>query len=255
MVDVLYFSDRDVKRKLFERVDGARRPLIVVQIRTDRYARPPQQREPFVSIEREFGDLVDLIVVADEGSTEGMWRDPVGDLADRFFPNDREASFAAATGYMLIVGGEVRATIKKRGVSAEDFWLIQEALSGHIPGIPPPDPALRPGKRKRSAGPTWSSHDERAQAHPDADEDTQPRARIPPQRAQAGADDPWKRLGIAPGTPLSEAKKAFRAMIAQYHPDKVAHLAPEFRELAERRTREILDAWRQLEALAEEEGG
>jgi DnaJ-domain-containing protein 1 len=54
-------------------------------------------------------------------------------------------------------------------------------------------------------------------------------------------------LGIAPGTPKDEARKAFRALIAQYHPDKVAHLAPEFHALAERRTREILEAWAEVE--------
>ena len=57
-------------------------------------------------------------------------------------------------------------------------------------------------------------------------------------------------LGIPRGTPITDAKKAFRALISQYHPDKVAHLAPEFRELADRRTREILEAWQQLEEAA-----
>jgi preprotein translocase subunit Sec63 len=54
-------------------------------------------------------------------------------------------------------------------------------------------------------------------------------------------------LGIAPGTSKEEARKAFRTLVAQYHPDKVAHLAPEFQELAERKTRAILEAWEQLE--------
>ncbi|WP_233611882.1 DnaJ domain-containing protein [Corallococcus sp. AB045] len=54
-------------------------------------------------------------------------------------------------------------------------------------------------------------------------------------------------LGIERSTPKDEARKAFRTLIAQYHPDKVAHLAPEFHALAERRTREILDAWEALE--------
>jgi preprotein translocase subunit Sec63 len=30
----------------------------------------------------------------------------------------------------------------------------------------------------------------------------------------------------------SECQKAYRTLIAQYHPDKVAHLAPEFRKMA-----------------------
>ena len=54
-------------------------------------------------------------------------------------------------------------------------------------------------------------------------------------------------IGIARGTPLAEAKKAYRLLIAQYHPDKVSHLAPEFQELADIRTRQILEAWQRIE--------
>jgi preprotein translocase subunit Sec63 len=45
-----------------------------------------------------------------------------------------------------------------------------------------------------------------------------------------------------PGTE-DELRKAYKALIVQYHPDKVAHLAAEFRELAERRTRQINEAY------------
>lgn len=225
MVDVLYFSDREVKRKLFERVDSARRPLVVVQVRQDEHSRPPPEREPFATFARRFGDLVDLLVVADEGTNEGMWRDPVGDLGDRLFPQDGHASWAAATGYLLIVGGRAVAMVKKTGVAQEDLWLLQQALSEHVPGIPPPDPSLRPGKRRPRPAPK------------------PPPPPAPPEVEQ----DPWELLGIERGLPLAEAKKAFRRLITQYHPDKVAHLAPEFRELAERRTRELLEAWQRIE--------
>lgn len=231
MVDVLYFSDRDVKQKLFERVDAARRPLWVVQVRQDRHSRPPPEREPFVSVEREFGDVVDEVLVADEGAQEGMWRDPVGDLADHFFPDDRQASYAAATGYMLIARGRVVATVKKTGRASDDLWLIQEALAVNVPGVPPPDPSKRPGHKRARPGATGSG----------------PRTQPPKADVRAPSLDPWQVLGIPRGTPITDAKKAFRALISQYHPDKVAHLAPEFRELADRRTREILEAWQQLE--------
>jgi hypothetical protein len=39
-------------------------------------------------------------------------------------------------------------------------------------------------------------------------------------------------LGVPPKTTRSECQKAYRTLIAQYHPDKVAHLAPEFRKMA-----------------------
>ncbi|MGC4117774.1 MAG: J domain-containing protein [Myxococcales bacterium] len=59
--------------------------------------------------------------------------------------------------------------------------------------------------------------------------------------------DPWLVLGIHKGAQFDEVKKAYRALITQYHPDKVAHLAPEFRKLAEDRTRDINIAYNYLE--------
>ena len=60
--------------------------------------------------------------------------------------------------------------------------------------------------------------------------------------------DPWALLGVAPGTPLLEVRKAFRALMTQYHPDKVAHLAAEFRALAEQKSRQITEAWERIQA-------
>ena len=214
MIEVLYFSDREVTSKLFARVDGAMRPLLVTQVRQDKFARPVPDREPFASFEREFGDRIDQLVLADEGTAEGMWRDPMGDLAERLFPDDRTQAYAAASGYLLLARGQVEAVLKKTG-SAADLRTLQDAAARL--GRPRPRPP-RPGQSASAA-------------------------------LNLGAEtvDPWALLGIAPGTPEPEAKKAFRNLIAQYHPDKVAHLAPEFRDLAERRTRQILEAWQKIE--------
>lgn len=236
MIDVLYFSDREVKQKLFARVAAAQRPVLVTQVRQDRHSRAPEAREPFASLEQELGDLVDQLLVADEGTTDGMWRDPVGELADQAYPDDREAAYRAASGYMLFSKSRVIGVVKKHGQAADDRWFLQELLAQKVPGVPPPDPARRPGHKQRR-----DPFAEPRRPH------TQGRPEAPPE-APRNEVDPWKVLGISPGTPLPEAKKAFRALIAQYHPDKVEHLAPEFRELAERKTREILEAWQQLEA-------
>lgn len=40
-----------------------------------------------------------------------------------------------------------------------------------------------------------------------------------------------------------EIRERYRVLIAQHHPDKVGHLGPELREVAERKTREILEAY------------
>ena len=52
-----------------------------------------------------------------------------------------------------------------------------------------------------------------------------------------------KALGLTGRVTLTEIRTRYREQIAQYHPDKVSHLGPELREVAEKRTREIMDAW------------
>lgn len=238
MIEVLSLSQKDVRDRLFARVRSARKPLLVVGLRHGPFMRPPPEREPFASLERDFGDVLDQLVVLDEGSIEGMWRDPLGDLADALYPDDRERAYAAASGYVLLVSGQVRAVVKKRAEPREDRWFLQEALASVSPSVPRPDPARRPGTKGRKAPEPEPSFEP---------EPEPPREETPRPAARPAGVDPWKLLGIAPGTPLGEAKKAFRTLIAQYHPDKVAHLAPEFRELAETRTRELLAAWEVVE--------
>ncbi|RKH52462.1 J domain-containing protein [Corallococcus sp. AB049A] len=242
MQAVLYFSDKQVREKLFAFVDGAPGLMLVAGVRHGAgMTRPPQAREPFAALEDRFGDVLAQVIVADEGTTEGMWRDPLGDLGDRLYPDDKKRAYAAATGYVLLEGGRPRAVVRKHASPTEDLWFLQEALSRLSPGIPAPDPAKRPGHRRPEPAPRAPPR-----YGPASDEATPPRG----SRAVAPepeTKDPWTVLGIARGTPKDEARKAFRALIAQYHPDKVAHLAPEFHALAERKTREILDAWEALE--------
>ena len=60
------------------------------------------------------------------------------------------------------------------------------------------------------------------------------------------ADDPYTILGVEPGATPEEIRQAYRTLAAQYHPDKVAHLGEEFRALAERRFKEIQQAYETL---------
>jgi curved DNA-binding protein CbpA len=53
-------------------------------------------------------------------------------------------------------------------------------------------------------------------------------------------------LGVEPGASREEIVRAYKRLAQQYHPDKVTHLAPEFRELAERKMREINAAFKSL---------
>jgi DnaJ-domain-containing protein 1 len=54
----------------------------------------------------------------------------------------------------------------------------------------------------------------------------------------------WDVLGVAETAPLQDIRRTFREKISEYHPDKVASLGAEIRELAERKCKEINLAYR-----------
>lgn len=56
----------------------------------------------------------------------------------------------------------------------------------------------------------------------------------------------YELLGVAPGAPADEIKRAFRREIAKYHPDKVQHLGKEFQEIAAVRSAELTRAYKTL---------
>jgi hypothetical protein len=112
--------------------------------------------------------------------------------------------------------------------------ILADDLFGDVPAEPPPpdtDQGIPPDTDPNQPVGDVFDDDEETVAGP------------PP----VSAIDPWALLGIPRGSSYEEAKKAYRALILQYHPDKVAHLAPEFRTLAEARTRDINEAFRVLE--------
>jgi DnaJ-domain-containing protein 1 len=53
----------------------------------------------------------------------------------------------------------------------------------------------------------------------------------------------WEVLGVSPQAPIEEIRRSYAAKIKQYHPDRVNGLAPELVELAERKTKELTDAF------------
>lgn len=50
-------------------------------------------------------------------------------------------------------------------------------------------------------------------------------------------------LGLRAKVTATDVKRAYRELLAKYHPDKVNHLGDEFKSIAEVRTREILEAY------------
>lgn len=68
--------------------------------------------------------------------------------------------------------------------------------------------------------------------------DSQKRARSDDKNQQ------WfEILGVSQSASVAEIKAAYRAKISGYHPDRVASLADELRELAEQRSKAINDAY------------
>jgi DnaJ-domain-containing protein 1 len=227
VIEVLYFSDKHVKARLFGRVTGAKKLTLVTVIPPHRASKGAERKEPFATLEREHGDVLDQVLVVDEGTIEGMWRDPVVDLADALFPSNTKAAYAAARGYFFVKGGHALKTVKKTGDADDDLHALREALSKLEPTVGAP----KPRKPKRSAAASKTVEDEPA----------------PAMETASSSVDAFVVLGIERGATLAEAKRAWRSLIVQYHPDKVAHLAPEFKALAEAKTREIMQAWEEVQ--------
>ncbi len=246
MIDVLYFADRDVTAKLLAYLH--RKGLVMAT------AIPPHQaegtvakKEPFATLERKHGDVLTLVLVVDQGGAEGMWRDPLTNLADRLYPDDSKAAFAAAQGYCLVRDGLGAGSVRKSGDASADAWWLEQALSKLSAEIAPPDPGKKPAKGN-------APKKDRAKA-PDLDDvPTGKRKKVDvPAATQPDGDGPWAVLGIPRTATRAEAKAAWRALVVQYHPDKVAHLPAEFRALAEAKTREIMDAWREVEEALQDD--
>ncbi len=59
--------------------------------------------------------------------------------------------------------------------------------------------------------------------------------------------DPYKILNIDKYSTKKELTFAYRKMVKMYHPDKIAGLAPEYREIAEKKMKIINSAYKTLQ--------
>ena len=79
---------------------------------------------------------------------------------------------------------------------------------------------------------------------PKKNSDGAPAASAAPGPSAINDDAPWHEvLGVAPDATLEQIRKAYEEKSAQYHPDRVAGIGPEFRDTAIRLTRRINDAY------------
>jgi len=58
--------------------------------------------------------------------------------------------------------------------------------------------------------------------------------------------NPYEVLGVNREASIDEIKRAYRRLAGKYHPDKVNHLGEEFRGLAEKKFKEIQEAYQEL---------
>jgi len=65
---------------------------------------------------------------------------------------------------------------------------------------------------------------------------------------QESSTSPYAILGITVSASAEEIRIAYRKMANLYHPDKVAHLAPEFRDMADRKMKDINTAYGTLKS-------
>ncbi len=62
-------------------------------------------------------------------------------------------------------------------------------------------------------------------------------------------EDPWRVLGLTDAASDGEVDLAYRRLITQYHPDKLAGAADELRRQADARAREINTAYDRIKTL------
>jgi DnaJ-domain-containing protein 1 len=62
--------------------------------------------------------------------------------------------------------------------------------------------------------------------------------------------DSHRILGVPPDADAATIRRAYQEKMHQFHPDKVASLAPELRALAEERTKELNAAYARLRGRA-----
>ena len=62
-------------------------------------------------------------------------------------------------------------------------------------------------------------------------------------------DDPYRELGVRRDATDAEIELAYRRLISQYHPDKVAGASPELRARAEKKASQLNTAYDRIRTL------
>lgn len=89
---------------------------------------------------------------------------------------------------------------------------------------------------QRRAGKSWSERNE-PKTHTESHHD------IDKEKLDLSEDECLKILGLKPGYSQKELGQAWRRAVKMNHPDKVAELSEEFKSLAEKRTKQLNQAY------------
>ena len=60
------------------------------------------------------------------------------------------------------------------------------------------------------------------------------------------AKDYYEVLGVSKEVSVSDLKKAYRRLAHKYHPDKIAHLGEEFREISQEKFKSVSEAYHKI---------
>jgi DnaJ-domain-containing protein 1 len=132
---------------------------------------------------------------------------------------------------------------------AETAARVKQALrereaASRVPrgsGAQPPPRASRPAGApgpSRGTGPRPAARPQERRADPPPPP--------PPRPEPPAAPDPWATLGLKRGASQDAIRKAYRDLVKQYHPDRVAGMPKEFQSIATEKTREIRGAYEAL---------
>ena len=98
------------------------------------------------------------------------------------------------------------------------------------------------GVASRTAKKLHAEFEAGREGRPSPTEEQQRRAAAPRQSAPPGPPW-WEVLRVPRGASLKEVTAAYRELIAQNHPDKVAHMSERIRRVADEETRRINAAY------------
>jgi hypothetical protein len=165
-----------------------------------------------------------------ETSTGNRWLECHTDLGIVAFWGDPADSrnirrVQALTPPVVVTAG----TIASRW-SQHAWWVPQSA------DVAPFDEAKSNSSQPHEPRAGASGGQERGQEHRERSQDTQ----------QHRAVDPYLVLGVQRGASPQQIRAAYLACIKQYHPDQVAHLVKELRDLAHQKSQEINWAYEML---------